>query len=42
MYGHMILEMQEDDAKMMDDLVIPIKVAVREFNKLGIESKENR
>jgi integrase len=40
-YGHMILEMQEDAARMMDDLVIPIKVDVREFKKLGIESEEN-
>jgi hypothetical protein len=38
----MILEMQEDAARMMDDLVIPIKVDVREFTKQDIESDENR
>ncbi len=41
-YGHIILEMQEDAARVMDDLVIPIKVDVREFNKIDIESDENR
>ena len=38
-YGHMILEMQEDVARMMDDLVIPIKVDVQEFKKLEILKK---
>jgi hypothetical protein len=34
--------MQEDAARMMDELVIPIKVDVREFNKLDIERDKNR
>jgi hypothetical protein len=30
-YGHLYQEMQSDAAKIMDDLVTPIKVDVKEF-----------
>ncbi len=36
------LGVQDDADTMMDDLVIPIKVDVREFNKLDNEKEENR
>ncbi len=30
-YGHLYQEMQTDAAKIMDDLVMPIKLDIREF-----------
>jgi len=40
-YGHLYQEMQSDAAKIMDDLVIPIKLAIREFETQDVSIGES-
>jgi len=39
-YGHLIQKMQDQAAKIMDDLVTPIKVDLRDLGVLEVEKGE--
>jgi len=39
-YGHLIQKMQDQAAKIMDDLVTPIKVDLRDLEALEVEKGE--